>query len=306
MILYISTSQKIFEYNVSSKKLEIIYQIKPGFFSFFKKDYKSLFGITYKSSNNKIYFACRDRLGSKKLNKPTTDATIYSYCLVEKKIQKYLNVLNIHDVHQIKFYKEYILMTDCGQNRVVIYNIYTKEFKYLNIGKIREDINHINAVLVENGSLLVNLNNNGFRESQIYSYKIEDIINSNNKDMFFEPEKIFNISDIYHTHDLFNLESDIIFCDSHKGKILRLSDQKNIYKIDGWARGIATIDKKLFIGSSMRSNRSTRYTSNLDAKLYRIDLFEKKVELETILPQCGQLNDIVAVNNGQQIMNDHA
>lgn len=186
-------------------------------------------------------------------------------------------------------------MTDCGQNRLVIYNIYTKESKYLNIGSIREDINHVNAVLIHSGNLFINLNNNGSRESQIYSYKLENIINSSNKNMFFEPEKIFNISEIYHTHDLFNLDCDIIFCDSHKGKIIRLSDQKNIYKVDGWARGIARIDKKLFIGSSMRSNRSTRYTSNLDAKLYRINLLDNNIELETVLPQCGQLNDIIAV-----------
>tara|TARA_Y100000389_G_scaffold117477_1_gene114704 strand:- start:678 stop:1577 length:900 start_codon:yes stop_codon:yes gene_type:complete len=293
--IFISTSKKIFEYDLPSKQIKTIFEIKPIFLSFIRKNYKTLFGIDYIESKNELIFICRDRLKTKKLSKPSTDAVIYSYCLDTRDVTKLAVIKNIHDAHQMKYHKGYIFMTDCGLNRIIFYNLKSSGYKYLNIGKIRSDINHLNAVMIYGDRLLIGLNNNGRKCSEIYEYNLDSVLKSNDVNIYLEPDIIHTLHDIQHTHDIHILKSNLVFCDSHEGKVYMLKDLRCIYKIDGWARGLCSNSDELYVGSSVRSMRSERYTSNLDAKIYKIDLSDSLINLEVVLPNCGQVNDMVLV-----------
>jgi hypothetical protein len=293
--IFISTSKKIFEYDLPSKQIKTIFEIKPIFLSFIRKNYKTLFGIDYIESKNELIFICRDRLKTKKLSKSSTDAVIYSYCLDTRDVTKLAVIKNIHDAHQMKYHKGYIFMTDCGLNRIIFYNLKSSEYKYLNIGKIRSDINHLNAVMINGNRLLIGLNNNGRKCSEIYEYNLDSVLKSTDVNIYLEPDIIYTLHDIQHTHDIHILKSNLVFCDSHEGKVYMLKDLRCIYKIDGWARGLCSNSDELYVGSSLRSMRSERYTSHLDAKIYKIDLSDGLINLEVVLPNCGQVNDMVLV-----------
>lgn len=296
-MIYISSSNKIFKYDPELKNLDVIFKLNNSFFDLFTRKYKMFFGITYMQEEGKIIFACRDRLGTAKKNKASTDAIVYMYCPIRNQTEEYFKIKNIHDIHQITSYKEFILMTDTGQNRVVIYNKNKKSLKYLNIGNVREDINHINAILIKNDELYLGMNNNGKDFSEIVIYDLANILNLNLDSDDIMPTQNYILENIFHTHDLFDFNNDILFCDSHKGKIYRLSDQKNLYKINGWSRGLCLSGYSLFVGSSVRSHRSLRYTSKLDAQLYKIDISNRAISEEIKLPQCGQINDMISIEN---------
>tara|TARA_A100001035_G_scaffold62327_1_gene47117 strand:- start:935 stop:1828 length:894 start_codon:yes stop_codon:yes gene_type:complete len=293
--IFISTSKKIFEYEPLSKQIKTIFEIKPIFFGLIRKNYRTLFGIDYIGSKNELIFICRERLKTKKLSKSSTDAVIYSYHLDTRLVTQLTVVKNIHDAHQMKYHKGYIFMTDCGLNRVILYNLKSSEYRYLNIGKIRADINHLNAVMIHGDRLLIGLNNNGRKCSEIYEYNLDSILKSTDVNIYLEPDIIHTLHDIYHTHDIHILNSNLVFCDSHKGKVYMLKDLRCKYKIEGWSRGLCSNSDDLYIGSSQRSVRSERYTSNLDAKIYKVHLSDNLINLEVVLPNCGQLNDMVMV-----------
>jgi hypothetical protein len=204
-------------------------------------------------------------------------------------------VFDVHNVHQICSDKDNVYLTDTGKNRIVVYSWeQDKNIKVFNIGAKRSDVNHLNALLLQDEHLLVGLNNRGHQDSQICRIPLEQALARPEfevkVDEFSERQDLVGRQ---HTHDIEPFEGGLLFSASHEGRVYRVGEDEALLKADDWVRGLCETDKGLWVGSSAIASRSQRHKEDLDGQ---IRLFSKKdFELLRVvqLRQAGQVNDII-------------
>jgi hypothetical protein len=273
----------------------------PGFF---KKRAHGYFGICYHPDSSKVIVSSREKLGTRKHNKPTTDTklhaidtTDFSHCVISP-------VKDVHDAHQIFCNDNYIFITDTGKNRVVVFDVSINEvIKIINIGKIRKDIHHVNAVLVHSDHLYIGISDKvsekivGRAASSILRIHLNKIFDNSNHEIDAlhdgHAEPLKNTSN---SHDLEVCDNQILCCSSHNGKVMNIETSSTLISEDGWIRGLAANEHFLWVGNSFIASRKDRHKRSIDGKLNKYDLktFEK-VDNYTLI-QSGQINDVIIIN----------
>ena len=293
MFLYIGTSKGLYKYNLKNKKLTNIFSNWHK--GLFKRPSKGVFGICEDIDNNIIVAASRERLTKNNSYDKSTDLILNFYDPKNNSVIEKTIVNNVYDVHQIYYFNNKIYLTDTGKNRIQIYNTKSKKTEsHINIGEIRKNLNHVNAIYVDNDKILIGLNNGNkenFKNSQIIvlgdSLKI-----SNNMDAL-KKGKIINLLNIYHTHDIESIDNDYLISSSEEGNLISLNMNKTIKKLPIWTRGISKNDKYIFVGKSGIASRKLRHSRYYDGMISVLDRKNFNLVEELNIPKIGQLNEIL-------------
>lgn len=296
-MLFITTSNGVLRVNRDTHQVSVVMTNKhtPGFF---KKKARGYFGICFNSISNKIIVASRERLGTKILDKPTTDTKLHEIDPVTLSHNTFATIHDVHDVHQIDCQNNFIYLTDTGKNRIPVYSLEQGRITtILNISEQRTDINHVNAVTCYDGKLNIGLNNRGHKESEILSLPLSTIESTTKDEMLIDTiADIKAIPGVHHSHDLEPYQDFFLMCASHDGLLIRSDTGQAITEIGDWTRGIAISDKEIWVSASQYAKRSKRHSNKLDGYLYRIDKNYFEILEKIVIPNAGQMNDLICLN----------
>jgi hypothetical protein len=294
--LLIGTSNKIFLLDPVTERLEVLLEReKRKKWFFLDTSSKGFFGIS-QVDNDKVIVASRERLGTPKAGKPATDVILHQISLSEENSR--CEVLDIHDVHQISCYQKRVYLTDTGKNRIVVTDLDTGDvLSLLNIGPVRQDISHINAVSVEGDVLYVGLNNRGDKDAQILQLPIAKL--PKGECDLLDPKlgaEVIKLPGCYHTHDV-HLDGDhIMFCASHDGNIHNVGKEKPFYTSSDWVRGLASTEEKVWVGVSQKAERGNRHSDDLFGEVVEIQKSTGQALRRIRLDGAGQVNDLLFIN----------
>ncbi len=299
MNLFITSSRGVYQYNLKNDRIsKIIGNWHKGIFKFPSKGF---FGTCLSFSNNSnIIFASRENLINSNYEK-STDVIIHIYDFLNGVTKNKIIINNLYDVHQIASYKNFIFITETGKNRIQVLNLENNSIEFfIEIGKIRDDKNHINAINIDDNFLFIGLNNghkkNLFQNAQIIKIPIQALYQNKTIDGL-EAGIIENLYNVFHTHDLEKYNDDYLISSSNLGKIYSYNKKKFIIDIKSWTRGITSNSEYIFIGKSGIGKRKLRHSRYYDGEVYVIDKFNFNFIKKFIIPKIGQLNDIVYFDN---------
>ena len=206
-------------------------------------------------------------------------------------------IYNIYDVHQIFYFNKKIYLTDTGKNRIQIYNCVTKEIEsFINIGNDRKNLIHVNAIFVDKNKILIGLNNvnmENFRNAQIIKINTNKTYDSNICIDAYDKGKIIESNDIYHTHDLENIDNDFFVSASEDGNLLSLNKLTTVKSLPKWDRGISKSNNHIYVGKSALASRKLRHSKYYDGKISVLKKDSFEIIDELLIPKIGQLNDIL-------------
>lgn len=296
--LFITTSNGIYVLDDHSGKSQCILSNKHTS-GFFKKKASGYFGITFHEQTGKIIVASREKLGTKKHDKPSTDTKLHSINPLNFEHEHIATIMDVHDVHQITSDGQFIYISDTGKNRVIVYDIENKRTHcIINIGSEREDINHINALRIRNKTLLIGLNNRG-RESAILSLDITEINQHKKAELdALELGTVKNIKNVSNSHDLEPYNNTILCCSSHDGRVIDTNDAKTIISEENWVRGMTINQNTLWVGASMFATRRKRHSKALDGSIHKYNLDNYNLLESYKLNESGQINDMINLSTG--------
>ncbi len=291
--LFITTSNGVYVLDTESGKSERFLGNKhtPGFF---KKKARGFFGITFHEKSGKIIVASREKLGTKRHNKPTTDTKLHAIDPVSLQYEQIATILDTHDVHQIISDNNLIYITDTGKNRVVVYDLDSQSIvKIVNVGAVRDDIHHINAVLIHNGELLIGLNNRG-NESEILHVKINDLFMTDDDQIDAKDiGTISTIKGVTHSHDLEICGDMLVCCSSHNGQVINTETAEVLIKEDLWVRGLVANKSYIWAGESYITSRKQRHSKSIDGYIHKYSLDDYSTINTYTLTNSGQVNDLI-------------
>ncbi|MDN5864496.1 MAG: hypothetical protein L0I62_04685 [Gammaproteobacteria bacterium] len=266
----------------------------------FKPRSRGYFGITRHPPTKRVLVASRETGGSlpSKLGTKASLHLIHPRTL-ETKVLATVN--EVHDVHQIAWYGDYVLLTDTGKNRLVVFNPDSNERLVANIGAGRQDINHVNAILIRDDILYVGLNNRGVQPAAVLHMPIGEFMDAARKkeiDLATLAHRM-ELDDAEHTHDL-EPDSDgrLLACKSYDGIVFELGAKQDWLKLDGWTRGLAFSPAGLWVGNSEFADRKQRHDEQLDGSVSLYAWPEPVRKDHIVLHGAGQVNDLLYLDDG--------
>lgn len=291
-MLYITASTGVFCYDDATSKVTQVMSNKyrGGFFS--KKSH-GFFGICLDKNDN-IIVASREKLGTPKAGKPTTDAGLHCINPATNSFHTIGYVKDVHDVHQVDIHEDIAYLTDTGKNRLVGFNLVTGNVSNIvNFGQVREDVHHINAVTVHGDQMLVGLNNRGINASEILQLPLSVISkNTNIDDAFKLTSDIISLSPYTNTHDIEPYNGGFLVCSSHDSVVIDSLTLKPVIKSENWVRGISHDNTYTWVGQSHYAKRSKRHSTSLDGTVLKINTKTMTTEDIITIPGTGQINDL--------------
>ena len=298
MNLFITSSRGVYQYNLQNNTIsKIIGNWHKGIF---KIPSKGFFGTCLSYSNNKIIFASRENFIHTNYEK-STDVIVHIYDFKNKVVMNRIIINNLYDVHQITSYKNLIFITETGKNRIQVLNIETNSIEFfIEIGKIRDDKNHINAINIDDNFLFIGLNNghkkNFFKNAQLIKIPTFKLYQNKTIDAL-DVGTLEDLDNVFHTHDIEKFDDDYLISSSNLGKIYSYNKKKFIKDINPWTRGIAVSNTQLFIGKSGMGKRKFRHSRYYDGEIFVLDKFSLNIIKKIVISKIGQLNDIIYVDN---------
>ena len=297
MFLYITSSRGLFKYNIVKKVFEkILSNWNKGLFS---RPSKGFFGISHFTSKNYIVCASRENFNKEIKYEKSTSSTIHIIDITKNIVKEKIIIDNILDIHQIFYNNNLLFLTETGKNRIQILNIENKKVEnFIDVGEVRNDINHLNAVTIYNDKLLIGLNNGNIKNLNRNSQIIEVNLSILGKLKNFDALKhgfVNNLKDVYETHDIEKYNDDFLISSSNTGKIYSLKQKKFIKDIKPWTRGIAIGDKNIYIGKSGIGKRYNRHSRYYNGEIFVLDKINLEIKEIIKVPGIGQLNDIIYV-----------
>lgn len=295
-MLYATTSTGVFSYDIDKDRIDLVISNKhtPGFF---RKRARGFFGICFHPGSDYIITASRERLGTRRRGKPATDTKLHLLDPISHKHRVIAEVYDVHDVHQIECYENFVYITDTGKNRVHVYDLLKgRVVLIVNVGEERDDVNHINALLVHDQELLIGLNNRGHKESQILHLPLQ-LLNSGRSSELdaYAHGRLSPVPGRRHTHDIRRWNGQLLLCASHDGAVIR-RDGVGLAELGGWVRGLAPCAEGIWVGASELAPRSKRHSEKIDGRLVH---FSKSLEIvrDIKLRGAGQVNDLCWVQD---------
>jgi hypothetical protein len=214
----------------------------------------------------------------------------------------------VKEVHGVAVDYPFVYLTNTRYNSIHVFNLLTKQVSsIINFGINRFDINHINAVVVHKGNLLVGLNNRGKAPSQIVRIPQAAITPGIVDFTPDEPNICRSLHGVLHSHDIYPHDGFYLISNSHAGLIMAVRQdltQKNIgplvymNTVGRWTRGI-TIDSSeaLWVGESPLYERNLRHeigSGQISSWKFNGKSWEKDTLL--ILPESGQVHTLITLD----------
>lgn len=304
-MIYITTSNGVYAYDEVSSHVSVLMdnqyrntilgRITGGLLG---RKARGYFGICHSDLTGEIIVASRERLGTRKAGKPTTDCGLHAIDPMTHEYRTLVYIKDVHDVHQVAMWRSYVLMTDTGKNRLVVIDI-DREVnpdgvtRTIDIGDQREDINHVNAVTVHNSNIYIGLNNRGNSDSEILVMPAEVLASGAASLQARDVSTVITLSDVRHTHDVEPFDDTFLVSVSHDSRVINTNSLQVVFDGEDWVRGLCLTTGKLWIGQSPMAKRSDRHRSVNDGMLIAYDI-EAGVILDKIcLKNAGQVNDLI-------------
>jgi len=296
--LLIGASNKIYLFEPDTERLVVVLEReKRKKWLFFDDSSKGFFGISL-SGKDEVVVAAREKLGTPKAGKPSTDVILHRVSLsAEEKTS--CKVLDVHDVHQISCYEGKVYLTDTGKNRVVVSELDSgRVLNCLNVGQVREDVSHINAVSIQDDFLYVGLNNRGDKDAEIIKVPMDGL--PEGECDLLDPTlgaEIIALSGCCHTHDVHLDRDGIMFCASHDGNIHYVGEENPFYSSSDWVRGLASNNERVWVGVSQKAERGKRHSEELFGEIVEIDKSTGRELRRINIPGAGQVNDLLLLSH---------
>lgn len=293
-MLYISTSNGVFSCDESSGEVTLVLSNKHTR-GLFKKRGRGYFGICYHANSKSIIASSREKLGTQSAGKPTTDTKLHRIDPASGAHTLIATIHDAHDIHQIDCEGDIVYLTDTGKNRIIAYDIAANRlYKMLNVGELRDDIHHVNAVTVLGDELLVMLNNRGHKDSEILAVPLSAIHTTNAAEFDILPlGRVTPIAGVRYAHDIEPFEGTLLCCSSHDGIVVNTANSETFLKADNWVRGITSAPNGLWIGSSHYAKRSKRHSKKNHGTILHYSRDTHELIKKVTIHGAGQINDLL-------------
>lgn len=264
-----------------------------------KPEARGYFGIARHTPTGGVLVASRERSFAR-FNKLANNVKLHLIDPATLHSTLLANVSDVHDLHQIAWHDGHVFLTDTGKNRIVMYAPRDGNRRVANVGDVRDDVSHINAVLVHDGFLYVGLNNRGVEPAALLRLPISEFYAATEEktpDLAEIAERI-GFEKLVHTHDLEpNAEGRLFACLSYDGSVFDVATERTILKVGDWTRGLAFGPGCLWVGTSELAGRKDRHSEKLDGaiSLYSLPDLERMDRL--VLHNAGQVNDLLYVED---------
>lgn len=290
-MLYVTTSNGVHRVRCQNGLSECILHRRRAR-GLFRRASLGFFGIAAHGPSGKILVASRQRLGTRKIAKPTTDCILFAIDPRSLDISVAGTVRDVHDVHQIACWGAFVFLTDTGKNRVLGYDLCAGATKLvLNLGEERRDVNHVNALLVHDGALWIGLNNRGVTDAEILRVPLDEGL-PDGEVLAHSIGEVFKVPGLRHSHDLIPFGDTFLACASHEGRVHRADTGDVVLEAEQWTRGLAATPDALWVGASEIAERSKRHEKLRDGCVLR---YSHEFELleRVRLKGAGQVNDLL-------------
>jgi hypothetical protein len=215
-----------------------------------------------------------------------TPSCIYSYLYKNQNLilKEHWSGLTGWDIHDIKYFNEYLYIVQTGGNRVV--KIPTSGQEVLEtvwvLDERQSDEKHVNSLLVKDDNYIV-------------SYFTKDKKDRPWKEVVGEGEilsldKELSYTNLKHPHSLtWDVDGSILFCESFSNKLWK--NDKVILKdvVNGYLRGLLATKKYYFVGSSRSKNHHNTIFDCKNPTIYQIS----KESLKKI--NCFEIADAIEI-----------
>ncbi|MGH8226135.1 MAG: hypothetical protein ACRER1_08300 [Gammaproteobacteria bacterium] len=297
-MLFATTSNGVYYCDVAGRQVRRILGNRRHA-GMFKPEARGYFGIARHTPTNGVLVASRERSFArfnKLADRVRLDlidpATFHSTLLA--------TVSDVHDVHQIAWHDGRLFLTDTGKNRIVIHDLADDSRRTANLGDVREDINHINALLVRDGLLYVGLNNRGIAPAILLRLPLTDLYaatDGKTPDLMKIAERI-GFDKVMYTHDLEPDKDGRLFaCLSYEGGVFDVASERRILSVGDWTRGLAFGPSSLWVGTSELAGRKQRHSEKLDGAISLYSLPDLELMNRLVLHKAGQVNDLLYVED---------
>lgn len=294
--VFITTSNGVYRIDPRTGEVRLALPRRRGWW-IFRRGGMGFFGIDFHEKSGRVIAASRERLGTPKKGKPTTDMKLYAIDPDSLRSEEIAEIRDVHDVHQIAITGDTVFLTDCGLNRVPVYDLIAGEIvTTINIGTEREDINHVNAVHAGDDELLIGLNNRGERPAEIIRLDMGSLEDPPDVIPARKEGEVIELDGIRHTHDIEPAGERLLVCSSFEGIVYDAARGEKLFHVQDWTRGIAVGDSELWVGSSEMADRSKRHREDLDGAVHVFEADEPWRLIRSYqLEGAGQVNDIILV-----------
>ncbi|MFC1628072.1 hypothetical protein ACFL3H_03065 [Gemmatimonadota bacterium] len=286
-MLYITTSSGVLRHDPESDELRTLIPLDD-------RQWTGFFGIAFHQNSRTILAACRQRLGRKRVRKHSTDVILHRIDPRTETSEEVATIHDIHDVHQIAVWNDTLFLTDTGLNRLHHFDLSTGlTTSILPVGTQRDDVHHLNALLIHEENLLVGLNNRGHRDAEILRIPLAALAGDSDKVDALSLGPVTPITGFAHTHDLEPFDEGLICCASHDGLVLRVDEPGVLIDVGGWTRGLAVDGDTLWVGISQFAKRSIRHSNRVDGELRQLDVHTGECLRSISLMGVGQVHDLI-------------
>ncbi len=286
-MLYITTSSGVLRHDPESDELRTLIPMED-------RRWTGFFGIVFHENSHSILAACRQRLGTQRVRKHSTDVILHRIDPRSETSEEVSAIHDVHDVHQIAVWNDTLFLTDTGLNRLHLFDLSTgSTTAILPVGPERDDVHHLNALLIHEEHLLVGLNNRGHRDAEILQIPLAALADISESVDALSLGPVIPVTGFTHTHDLEPFNGGLICCASHDGLILRVDEPGVLINAGGWTRGLAVDPEGLWVGISQFAKRSIRHSNRVDGELRQLDVRTGECLRNVPLPGAGQVHDMI-------------
>lgn len=296
-MLYITTRNGVYTYDPRSRRTALTVP-KRHTRGFFQRRAHGYWGMCRDEESGRILVASRERLGTPSEEKSTTDTKFFSIDPATQKYECIGTAYDVHQVHQIASYKNLIFVADTGKNRVHVYDRgQARVTGIINVGDAREDIHHINALLVRDGTLLVGLNNHGKVDAQILRLDLMKILGETRIEVSAaEVADALTLKGQRHTHDLVLIGEELVVCSSLDGRVVKVDTGEAIIESEHFIRGITEGPEGTWVGNSKIAERADRNRRKVHAYILHFSS-EFKFTEKIVIPNARQIHALLWVDD---------
>ena len=288
-MIYVSTSNGVLVYDPATDSITPIIESSHKKFGFP--------GIALQETTGKIIVVERKKLRFSPFQRLSTDVRVHQIDPDTNRIEPICPVFRVYDGHNTTVYNQFCFLTDTGRNRVHVVDLETgKVTRILNIGTVRSDIHHINAVRVWRDDLLIGLNNRQKKESEILAVPLSRIFAEGGLEMDLDAQSnVTQITGITHAHEIVPYQGRLIGCASLAGQVIRLDTSEVLVQTEGWVRGLAPSEAGLWVGISNIAQRDDRHAKENQGRIVLYGHETMKPLKTVVLEAVGQISAMISL-----------